>query len=54
MTNYDGVLKVVSPNTETFQPNLEAFEELLTEKTKAVIVNYAESIPPAWFILRRP
>ena len=29
MTNYDGVLKVVSPNTETFQPNLEAFEELL-------------------------
>ena len=39
VTNYDGVLKVVSPNTETFQPNLEAFEELLTEKTKAVIVN---------------
>lgn len=39
VTNYDGVLKVISPNTETFQPNLEAFEELLTEKTKAVIVN---------------
>ena len=25
VTNYDGVLKVISPNTETFQPNLEAF-----------------------------
>ena len=37
--NYDGVLVVVPPNTETFQPNLEAFEAMITAKTKAVIVN---------------
>lgn len=37
--NYDGVLVVVSPNTETFQPNLVEFEEKITEKTKAVIIN---------------
>ena len=39
MTNYDGVLKVVSPNTENFQPNLSECKELINEKTKAVIVN---------------
>lgn len=37
--NYDGVLKVVSPNTENFQPNLKEFAEKITPKTKAVIVN---------------
>lgn len=37
--NYDGVLKVVPANTETFQPNLAAFEEMITPRTKAVIVN---------------
>lgn len=37
--NYDGVLVVVSPNTKDFQPNLAEFEEKLTPKTKAVIVN---------------
>lgn len=37
--NYDGVLKVVPPNTDTFQPNLDAFETILSPKTKAVIVN---------------
>ena len=37
--NYDGVLVVISPNTETFQPNLTEFEEKITEKTKAVIIN---------------
>lgn len=37
--NYDGVLKVVSPNTETFQPNLVEFAKKLTPKTKAVIIN---------------
>lgn len=37
--NYDGELVVVSPNTETFQPNLEEFETKITAKTKAVIVN---------------
>ena len=33
------VLKVVPPNTETFQINFDAFEELLTEKVKAVLIN---------------
>lgn len=37
--NYDGVLVVVSPNTKDFQPNLAEFEEKITAKTKAVIVN---------------
>lgn len=37
--NYDGTLVVVSPNTIDFQPNLEEFEERITNKTKAVIVN---------------
>lgn len=37
--NFDGVLIAVSPNTETFQPKLDEFEEKITEKTKAVIVN---------------
>ncbi len=33
------VLKIVPPNTETFQINFEAFEELLSEKTMAVLIN---------------
>lgn len=37
--NYDAVLVVVPPDTETFQPNLAEFEEKITKKTKAVIVN---------------
>lgn len=37
--NYDGKLVVVSPNTETFQPNLQEFEEKITERTRAVIIN---------------
>lgn len=37
--NYDGVLVAVSPNTENFQPKLDEFEEKITAKTKAVIVN---------------
>lgn len=37
--NYDGELVVISPNTETFQPNLKEFEERICEKTKAVIIN---------------
>lgn len=39
VTNYDGVLKEVEPDTSTFQPNMERFEELLSAKTKAVIIN---------------
>ena len=37
--NYDGVLVEVSPDTSTFQPNLEEFKSKINEKTKAVIVN---------------
>ena len=37
--NYDGVLVEISPDTETFQPNLTELEEKITAKTKAVIVN---------------
>lgn len=37
--NYDGELVVVSPNRETFQPNLKEFEEKIGPKTKAVIIN---------------
>lgn len=33
------VLKVVPPNTETFQINFDALEEMLTEKVKAVLIN---------------
>ena len=39
VANYDGVVVVVSPDTETFQPNLTELEEKITAKTKAVIVN---------------
>ncbi len=37
--NYDGVLVEISPNTVDFQPKLQEFEEKITPKTKAVIVN---------------
>lgn len=37
--NYDGVLVEISPDTETFQPKLAEFEEKITPRTKAVIVN---------------
>ena len=37
--NYDGVLVTVSPDTETFQPNLKEFAEKITASTRAVIVN---------------
>ncbi len=37
--NYDGVLVEVSPNTVDFQPKLDEFEQKITPKTKAVIVN---------------
>lgn len=39
VNNFNGNLVVVSPNTQTFQPNLEEFKEKLTAKTKAIIVN---------------
>lgn len=39
VSNYDGILKAVEPNTETFQPDLEKFEGMITARTKAVIMN---------------
>ena len=37
--NYDGILKVVTPNTVDFQLNLQEFAEKITPRTKAVIIN---------------
>lgn len=37
--NYDGVLVTVSPDTDSFQPNLEEFAQKITGRTKAVIIN---------------
>lgn len=37
--NYDGKLVEISPDTETFQPDLEELERKITANTRAVIVN---------------
>lgn len=37
--NYDGIVKVITANTENFNPNLKEFEEKITFQTKAVIIN---------------
>ncbi len=39
VSNYDGVVVEISPDTETFQPKLDEFETKITPKTRAVIVN---------------
>ncbi|MDY5846600.1 MAG: pyridoxal phosphate-dependent aminotransferase [Bariatricus sp.] len=39
VNNFDGVIVEISPNTETFQPKLDEFEQKITAKTKVVIVN---------------
>ena len=39
VANFDGVMVAVSPQIPDFQPNLAEFEEKLTKKTKAVIIN---------------
>ena len=39
VSNFDGNLVVVSPDTATFQPKLDEFEAKITAKTKVVIVN---------------
>ncbi len=39
VTNFDGVLVEISPDTETFQPKLDEFEQKITPKTRAVIIN---------------
>lgn len=37
--NADAKLIAVSPDTQTFQPKLDEFESLITEKTRVVLVN---------------
>ncbi len=39
VSNYDGKLVVISPDTDTFQPKLAEFEQKITAGTKAVIIN---------------
>lgn len=39
VSNYDGILLAIPPNCETFQPDLKKFEDSITPKTKAVIIN---------------
>ena len=39
VSNYDGVIVEISPNTVDFQPKLDEFEAKITPKTRAVIVN---------------
>jgi len=39
VSNFEGKLVIVSPDTATFLPNLAEFEEKITGKTKAVIIN---------------
>lgn len=39
ISNYDGKIVEVSPNTVDFMPNVDEFKEKITEKTKAVIIN---------------
>ncbi len=38
-TNASGVLKVVAPDTETFQPNLKELAQAITERTKVLLIN---------------
>ncbi len=39
VSNYDGVLKEIAPDTTTFQPDIKALEASVTEKTRALIIN---------------
>lgn len=39
VSNFDGKLVIVPPDTTTFEPNMEALKNALTPKTKAVIIN---------------
>lgn len=39
VANYGGIVVAVSPDTRTFQPNLEELKQKLSKRTKAVIVN---------------
>ena len=39
VSNYDGELVAIDPDTETFQANIEDLERKITPKTKALIIN---------------
>lgn len=39
ISNFDGKVVAISPNTVDFQPNLREFAQKISEKTKAVIIN---------------
>lgn len=39
VSNFDGQMVVITPDTDTFQPNLTEFEQKITNKTACVIVN---------------
>ena len=39
VANHQGILKEVTPDIETFQPDFHDFEQKITEKTRAVIIN---------------
>jgi len=39
VSNYDGVVVQAPTDSETFYPDLKAFEKLITDKTRAVIIN---------------
>ncbi len=39
VANHQGILKEVTPELETFQPDFQDFEQKITEKTRAVIIN---------------
>ena len=39
VSNYDGKLVAIDPDTETFQANIEDLERMITPKTKALIIN---------------
>ncbi len=39
VSNFDGKIVSITPDTQTFQPNLSEFEQKITNRTKCVIVN---------------
>lgn len=39
VANYDGVLKEIAPDTDSFMPDLKAFEKAVTPRTRALIIN---------------
>ena len=39
INGYDGKVVAITPDTNTFQPNLDEFKQKITSKTKAVLIN---------------